>query len=239
MVFDRDELAERRKIPDVKESFDLGKENDTITPNIWPPETDLPGFRDFFVRFYETCYELEVRLLEAVSIGLGVETDYLTSFHKEKDNQIRLLHYPSVDAELFESGRAECIGAHSDFGTMTILFQDEVGGLMVEDMHEKEKFVEAPFIPGTVVVNVGDFLMRWSNDQLKSTIHTVRTPPVKDSSVSKVRMTEDRYSIPYFIVADRDKVIDCIPSCHGPQTPKKYEPISCSEYIDMRMNALY
>lgn len=240
MVFDVAGIAEQRKIPDVKESFEMGREDDERTPNIWIPDEALPGFRTFLVGFYETCYTVELELLRLIAVGMGLDESFFLDYHKKKDNQLRLLHYPPVEEELLRRGKADRIGAHSDFGTMTMLFQDEVGGLEVEDIHMKGKFNPAPYVPGTIVVNIGDFLMRWSNDELKSTLHRVRAPPlVEASDASGGRITRARYSIPYFVSADREKTIDCIPGCFGPDRPKKYEPINSRDYIDMRMNATY
>jgi isopenicillin N synthase-like dioxygenase len=129
---------------------------------------------------------------------------------------------------------------------MTLLLQDSIGGLEVEDIYEKDKFVPAPYIPGTIVVNIGDFLQRWSNDTLKSTLHRVRAPPlieVDDSEGTgekkKKRVTQARYSIPYFVTADREKTIDCLPGCWGLDRPKKYDAINARDYIEMRLNATY
>ncbi|KAJ5168647.1 uncharacterized protein N7482_004241 [Penicillium canariense] len=240
MVFDKDGIAEKRKTPDVKESFELGNENDERMPNIWIPDETLPGFRQFFTMFFETCYSVEQLLLRIIAVGMGLDEDYFVKYHQNKTNQCRLLHYPAVEEELLRLGKAERIAAHSDFGTMTILIQDEVGGLEVEDIHEKGKFNPAPYIPGTAVVNIGDLLMRWSNDELRSTLHRVRAPPLVDSDdASKGRMTRPRYSIPYFITPDREQIIDCLPGCYGPDRPKKYEPVKSRDYIAMRMNATY
>lgn len=240
MVFDKEEIAEKRKVPDVKESFELGSENDPVLTNIWPPEGTLPGFREFFSTFFEACYGPEELLLKTIAIGMGLDESFFVKHHTQKYYQIRLLHYPPVEEELLRRGEAERISAHSDYGTMTILFQDEVGGLEVEDIHEKGKFNPAPYIPGTAVVNIGDLLMRWSNDELKSTLHRVRAPPFVDGKdVSQGKMTRPRYSIPYFIGPDKDTLIDCLPGCFGPDRPKKYEPITSTDYISMRMNATY
>lgn len=235
MVFDQDSIADLRKCPDFKESFELGREDDEHTPNIWFPEEVLPGFRKFMTGFFETCYKVELDLLKAIALGMDLPEDFFREYHTKKDNQIRLLHYPPVEAELLRDGKMERIAAHSDFGTMTLLFQDQVGGLEVEDMHEKGKFNPAPFVPGTIVVNIGDFLQRWSNDTLKSTLHRVRAPPMTVEG-----MTKARYSIPYFVTADRDKTVDCLPGCYDEKArPKKYEPINAREYIEMRLNATY
>lgn len=123
---------------------------------------------------------------------------------------------------------------------MTILFQDKVGGLEVEDIAEKGKFNPAPYIPGTAIVNIGDLLMRWSNDELRSTLHRVGAPPsVKTDGGSETRTARPRYTIPYFISPDRDKVIDCLPGCCGPDRPKKYEPNTSRDYVTMRLDAIY
>ncbi|CAI7643926.1 gibberellin 20-oxidase [Penicillium manginii] len=240
MEFDKERIAEKRKTPDVKESFELGNESDERMPNIWIPEDILPGFRAFFTKFFEVCSGMEEVMLSTIAVGMGLEKNFFLEYHQNKTNQCRLLHYPAVEEDFLRLGKAERIAAHSDFGTMTILFQDQVGGLEVEDIHEKGMFNPAPYIPGTAVVNIGDLLMRWSNDELKSTLHRVRAPPLVDSpGESSGRITRPRYSIPYFISPDRDRVIDCVPGCYGPDRPKKYEPITSGDYISMRMNATY
>ncbi|KAF9890512.1 hypothetical protein FE257_005917 [Aspergillus nanangensis] len=241
MIFDDASIAEKRKTPDIKESFELGSETDPRMANIWIPEEVLPGFRAFFTGFFETCYQVEQQLLRLIALGMDLDEDFFINYHQDRTNQCRLLHYPAVEEELLRQGKAERIAAHSDFATMTILFQDEVGGLEVEDIHEKGKFNPAPYIEGAAVVNIGDLLMRWSNDELRSTLHRVRAPPLAESrdDLTTGRMTRPRYSIPYFVSPDRDKVIDCVPGCWGPDRPRKYEPTTGGEYIAMRMNATY
>lgn len=234
MVYDEASISELRKRPDVKESFELGREDDERTPNIWLPDDTLPGFREFMMRFFDTCYAVALDLLRAIALGMGLPEHFFAEYHTKRDNQLRLLHYPPVEAELLRTGTMERIAAHTDFGTMTLLFQDQVGGLEVEDVHEKGKFNAAPFIPGTIVVNIGDFLQRWSNDTLKSTLHRVRAPPAVEGG-----LTRARYSIPYFVTADREKMIDCIPGCCSEERPKRYEPINAREYIERRLNATY
>ncbi|KAH7920281.1 flavonol synthase/flavanone 3-hydroxylase [Leucogyrophana mollusca] len=240
MVFDPNELADiRSKALDFKESFDFGNEDSTRLQNIWPPEEDLPGFREQAVAFFKVCREFQTsKILPALALGMpGVPAGFFDQYHQQADNQVRLLHYPGAPAEAFLSGEKGRINAHTDFGTCTVLFQDDCGGLEVESPHEPGKFIPAPPIPGTVVFNIGDFLMRWSNDTLKSTLHRVRVPPQKDGVAGG--MIRERFSIPYFMGADRDKVVDCLPGCFGPNKPKRYEPINAGQYINMRLNATY
>jgi isopenicillin N synthase-like dioxygenase len=244
MVYDEESIGELRKVPDFKESFEIGRDGpDTKTPNIWIPEEDLPGFREFFTRFFDIGYEMEVQMLRAIAIGMGLPDEFFLAYHQRKDNQIRLLHYPPVEESLLNDGKMERIASHTDFGTMTMLFQDSVGGLEVEDIHEKGKFNPAPYIPGTIVVNIGDFLQRWSNDHLRSTLHRVRAPPLDETPQGAAdgaqKMTRARYSIPYFVTADHEKVIDTLPGCFSESNPKKYDPINSGEYISRRLNATY
>jgi isopenicillin N synthase-like dioxygenase len=237
MLFDRDALVERRKVPDVKESFEMGREDNAAMPNIWLPEPDLPGFRSFFNAFYARCHALELDLLRALALGLGLgpaDEDYFVRFHQRADNQTRILHYPPVPVACLRSAAAERCGAHSDFGTLTLLFQDRVGGLEVEHPRREGLFRPAPYIHGTAVVNAGDFLKMWTNDLLKSTLHRVRAPSVADDV-----MAPARYSIPYFCGPDTEKVVECAPGCYGPDRPKRYGPTTVGEYINKRMNAIY
>ncbi|KAL0565141.1 hypothetical protein V5O48_016891 [Marasmius crinis-equi] len=259
MIFDVEELASIRegKFPDFKESFDIGNETSPPRPgleNIWITDEDLPGFREFALDFYTACRSFQIeRLLPALSIGMGLDRGFFNEHHTDGENQLRLLHYPQGPAEVFESGEKGRIGAHTDFGTCTLLFQDDVGGLEVESPSEPGVFMPAPPIHGAVIFNIADLLMRWSNgnpsstffvllsltialDTLKSTSHRVRAPPRKAGGNGIV---PERFSIPYFMAADSKTVIDAIPGCWGPDRPKKYGPIGAQEYIDMRINAIY
>jgi len=244
MVFDQESISELRKAPDVKESFECGRENDSLYPNIWPDPAAIPRFSEFCLDYYWTARKTQINILHSIALGMGLDEEYFDPFHTDAQNQLRLLHYPSVEEDLLKSGKKERIAAHSDFGTLTMLVQDQCGGLEVEDPHSPGVFVPAPPVEGALIVNIGDFLMRWSNDTLKSTLHRVRAPPLKKESERKeddryVKMTQPRYSIPYFCGANRDVTIDCIPGCWSESNPKKYEPINAEEYIAMRLNATY
>ncbi|KAJ7464086.1 thymine dioxygenase [Mycena latifolia] len=236
-VYDVDAIAERRaQAPDAKESFECGREGDEVMPNIWLPEGVMPGFKEACLDFFWLYHHIELDILRALALGLGLPEEYFLEYHTTPDNQLRLLHYPSVPAEALQTEKIARIGQHSDFGSITLLLQDDVGGLEVEDPHMPGSFRPAPPVPGALVVNAGDFMMRWSNDTIRSTIHRVRAPPQAQSSDG---MIPDRYSIPYFCSADFGKVVDCIPGTWSAARPKKYEPISAQEYIMKRLAASY
>ncbi|KAJ8077579.1 hypothetical protein PM082_002011 [Marasmius tenuissimus] len=242
MVFDPEELVAIRKGKslDFKESFNVYDETCTAglgLENTWLPEEVLPGFRESALDYCRSCRAFQMeRLLPALSIGMGLDKGFFNEYHKDGANLLRLVHYPEAPAEVFESGEKGRIGAHTDYGTCTLLFQDDVGGLEVESPSEPGVFIPVPPIRGAAVFNISDLLMRWSNDTLKSTLHRVRALA---RSADDNGMTQKRFSIPYFIGADAKTIVDCIPGCWGPDKPKKYDPVNAAEYIDMRVRATY
>lgn len=155
---------ELRQVQDCKESYEVGSEGNKGQPPIWLPEDVLPGFREFETDFYWTCDKVSRNLLSALALGLGLDDPSLIlAPHSGHDNQLRLLHYPSIAAAEIEEQRAARMPAHTDWGSITLLFQDECGGLQVEDPRHEGEFVDATPMKGSLVMNVGDLLMRWSN----------------------------------------------------------------------------
>ncbi|KAI9367936.1 hypothetical protein BJX61DRAFT_537663 [Aspergillus egyptiacus] len=235
-----EEREKLREVPDVKEVYDIGSENNTSQPNQWLPENVLPGFREFMVQFYSDCDRVGRDVLRALAIGLDLaDADYLTKKHSGKDNQLRLLHYLPVPAEDLEKERVSRCAAHTDWSSITMLFQDDCGGLEVEDISRPGTFVPAPPVKNSIIMNVGDLLQRWSNDRLRSTNHRVSLPGLSDRIEGPNRMTRERYSIPYFMSPDDDTVIECIPSCMSDEDPAKYEPITRGDYNKMRAAMMY
>lgn len=235
MVFDKAEVEKLRQVPDVKESFEIGNEKNEKYYNIWPDGEDIPGFREFCLYYFKMNDITSKLFLRAIALGMNLDEEFFLPYHDESDNQLRLLHYPPTDEASLKSGKAERIAAHTDFGTLTMLLQDECGGLQVEDPVNKGAFIPAPYIKNSIVVNTGDFLMRWSNDQLKSTLHRVTNPPV-DSGTG---MSRARYSIPFFVSANKDKQVDALEGTYSGENPKKYKAITAGEYLDARLNATY
>lgn len=156
-----------REVVDWKESYEIGSEDNMEQPNVWLPEKILPGFREGMLEFYWACDEIARVVLRALALGVGLEEDddgeKLVGCHSGVNNQLRLLHYPAIAAAELESGRVARMPAHSDWSSVTLLFQDECGGLEVEDPRRPGRFVPVAPVEGACVVNVGDLLMRWSN----------------------------------------------------------------------------
>ncbi|KAF4944402.1 hypothetical protein FGADI_12712 [Fusarium gaditjirri] len=182
----------RAALPDLKESLEIGREDEPGYPNRWLEETgDLVGFRKDMLGFFEQCRQLHVEVMKAIAVGMGLDDRFFDSFVDAGDNTLRLLHYPAVQSNIFKMNPGTVrAGAHSDYGSITLLFQDARGGLQVKS--PTGQFVDATPIEGTVVVNAGDLLARWSNDTIKSTIHRVVEPPQKQAE-----SYPPRYSIAY------------------------------------------
>jgi len=120
-----------------------------------------------------------------------------------------------------------------------MLWQDDCGGLQVEDPNHAGKFIDVEPVEGALVMNIGDLMMRWSNDVLRSTSHRVTLPPLRDRIEGEARITRERKSIVYFLSSDPDLLIEVMSSCVDENRPAKYEPITQREYGAMRMRMLY
>ncbi|KAG6815489.1 hypothetical protein H0H93_009657 [Arthromyces matolae] len=143
-MYDTKDLAENRsKLQDVKESFESGREGDEAMPNIWPPEYVLPGFRKACLDFFWDAFQLQKDILRALAVAFDLDETYFLKFHTKPDNQLRLLRYPSIPSEALRTNQITRIDGHSDFGSITtqILFQDDVGGLEVEDPNNPGSFL--------------------------------------------------------------------------------------------------
>jgi isopenicillin N synthase-like dioxygenase len=205
--------------------------------------------------FYWTCFEGANKILRALALGIGLDEGHLLKFHSGHYNQLRLLHYPPIPARAIEESKMARMPAHTDWSSMTMLFQDDCGGLQVEDPNVPGKFVGVDPVEGALVMNVGDLLMRWSNgrrrraaqsiladyllDYLRSTSHRVILPPLQDRFTGDERLTRARYSIPYFVTTDPDLVVECLPSCIDDKNGAKYEPITQRDYSNMRARMQY
>src|SRR5690242_10339124 len=155
----------------------MGSAQDSLVDNLWIPEDSLPGFRSFMESFYEKAFKIEMHLLSALAIALGISEDHLKGLHNRAENEFRLLHYPAVPASELADGSATRIAEHTDFGTITMLFQDSVGGLQVEDQTQPGVFRSVESSKSTdIILNIGDSLQRLTNDTFRAACHRVTYP---------------------------------------------------------------
>ncbi|KAF2140770.1 uncharacterized protein K452DRAFT_327536 [Aplosporella prunicola CBS 121167] len=242
--FGGDVDALRAAVPDLKESLEIGREGEEGRPNLWPDGVDDQGreFRELMVGFWEACKELHREVLRALALGMGIREDWFDVYTARGDNTLRLLHYPEVDASVFRrsDGQEQVrAGEHTDYGSLTLLIQDDRGGLQI--LSPRGTFIDATPVADTIVVNAGDLLARWSNDTIQSTKHRVVEPPVRSSSSGSgdaPARHPARYSVAYFCNPDFDKLIEAIPGTFE-ETGRRYESVVAGEYLAMRLGATY
>lgn len=226
--------------PDIKETMEIGREGVEGMPNQWPDrfgDDEGKKFTEVMKSFFLTCKELHVQIMRAIALGMGYEENFFDEYTKDGDNTLRLLHYPPVLKSVVKAGQVRA-GAHSDYGSITLLFQDDTGGLEV--MSPKETWVRAIPIKDTVVINAGDLLARWSNETIKSTRHRVVQPKEAEGKEDDGKdMYDTRYSVAYFCNPDFTKWIEALPGTYKDETDKKYTGINSGDYLAMRLASTF
>ena len=218
---------------DLKESFNFAWPFEPGDPEVlagkpligvnqWP--VGETAWRKIVSDYYGGVFEVGQRVLEGFALALGAPRDFFRGMYKRPLVRTRLLHYPPQPPE---AGAGQFGAApHTDWGCMTLLWQDDIGGLEVQN--RSDQWIAAPYIEGTFVVNIGDMLARWSNDLFVSTPHRV----VNASG-------RERYSIPMFYDPDFDTLVECLPNCSGQGNPPKYPRTVAGEYITQKYDDAY
>lgn len=217
---------------DLKESFVYGLEiaeddpdflagNGMVVPNRWPAA--MPELKDALYPYFTQAVECGRALLGGFALGMDLPQDSFRRSWRKNISRGAALYYPPQPPDL---GREQFgVAPHTDFGVLTVLWQDDSGGLQVLD--KQKQWVTAHPIPGTLVVNVGDLLARWTNDGFASTPHRV------------INTTgHARYSMPVAVDPDHDTLIDPRVVCAPGETPR-YEPITCGDYLNWRFNKAF
>jgi len=171
--------------------------------------------------YLNVMLDLSARMMGGIALSLDLPEQYFAGFCNDAMATVRLLHYPPQPAGARPGQKGA--GAHTDFGGLTLLRQDNVGGLQVWDQ-ASDGWIHADPLPGTYVVNLGDMISRWTNDRYRSTIHRV----VNASG-------RERYSVPFFYTGNYAHKVECIPTCLGPGETPKYPPIT----VEAHMREMY
>jgi len=214
--------------PDRKESYQMTRPH--MEP-LFPSEEQLAGFKTFMQDFETRCWELAMRVLSCFAEKLGFDREFFTRAHDPASDTyqstLRILHYPALPPGVAAEPGVWRAGAHTDFDCLTLLFQRTgQGGLQVCPGNDLEAQEWTSVVPSddAITCNIGDMLMRWSDDQLLSNFHRVRMPGVGE-------YTGPRYSMPFFAQANREVLIE---------TPQgTYPPITAADYILERIRANY
>lgn len=213
---------------DSKEVFKIGLElpaddpdfiNGIIMygPNTWP--RDLPGFRETIYSYYQEMSALSKELFRLFALAIGIDEHFFDDKIDKPMAQLNLIRYPAHEGEPRVG-----IGAHSDYECLTLLAQDNNGGL--EARNAAGDWIAVPPIEGTFVVNIGDMMARWTNDRFASTIHRVYN-----------RSSNERYSMPFFCGCNYHTLVSCLPHCSSSDNPPHYPDTFAGEHLVGRLDA--
>lgn len=230
-----EERLDAAKPGDMKEAFNIGWELPPNHPeviagkpfrgvNVWPVAESLPGFRSTMLAYFDACHQLGIQLHRALTHDLGVAESFFDDKLDQPLATLRLLHYPPRP-DRFKPGQIGA-GEHTDYGNITLLATDDAGGLEVRT--RDGQWMSPPNIPGALICNIGDCLMRWTNDVYLSTPHRVVNP-----------VGRERYSVAFFLDPNPDAVVACLPSCMSSENSAKYPVTTGAAYLKERLDATY
>lgn len=189
--------------------------------NQWPE--NLAGFRETVLAYQAALEKLALSLVPLYALALDLPADWFDDTFRDPMYTLRMSHYPKVEVvEENEFGLAP----HTDTSFMTLLAQNKVPGLSIR--LPNGKWVDAPALEGSFLVNGGDMLRRWTNERFLATPHRVIN-----------RSGQERYAIPFFFDCNYRAVMECLPTCTGPGNPPKYEPMAYPEYMVWYRNLNY
>jgi len=191
--------------------------------NNWPTEPN--GFHRAWVDYYYSMERLGASVMQMFAAALQLPVEYFSRFHTHHISALRANYYPQNNASPLPGQKRA--GAHSDYGSVTILRPDpDVGGLEIR--LPSGEWLAAPMLEDTFVINIGDMLARWTNDRWVSTLHRVVNP---ENGAGR------RQSIAYFQVPNFDAEIRCIPTCVAEGETEKYSPVEAGPYLMNRFRS--
>ena len=209
------------KPADLKETFTMRDVlRHALDADRWPSAS----FRDLMQSFYGACLEGAYRMQRVLAAALGAEREFFVRYHNGENCTLRLLHYPASGVDEVAESQLGA-GAHTDYGLLTLLFQDDVGGLEVRDSNGSWQPVD--YVEDAIVINSGDLLERWTNGRYRSTLHRVR-PKIGE---------QERYSIAMFVDPDSATPVEVLGSCMSADNPARYGSITAGEHLLERIAA--
>lgn len=194
---------------------------------------------------YQELQNISLQIVAAIEVGLSLEAGALVSRCCPAASEIRMNRYPPVSTERLADGRVKRTWPHTDFGIITLLFQDHVGGLELEDRTRPGTFVPVTPVkvgPGQkseMVVNISDTFQRWTNGVIKAGLHQVSAPPAYKAAAAPNGILPERHSCVFFFKATRDTSAGPLPEFVTAEYPAQYDEITALEYQQRMTKELY
>ncbi len=218
---------------DLKESFSIGPSDvpdepyyrcaaagPHFAPNVWP--SGIAGFEQAYREYFAAMSTLAQSLMRIFALALGLPETFFDDKIDKHISMFRSLSYPDLKGAV-EPGQMRA-GAHTDYGSLTIVKPDNaLGGLQARN--RQGEWVNVPFVEGGFAVNIGDLMMQWTNDQWISTLHRVVNPPT-DSPADN-----GRQSLVFFHQPNYDALIECLPGCCSATNPPRHAPVTSGDNL--------
>lgn len=232
-------VEQERALPDISETYTVNRLGEPgglalppdadpalRSPNRWPA---LPGFAEAYKNYYAAMEMLAADIMRLFALALDLPEDWFEEKIRHHMTNLTANFYPQQPVPPAPGQLRK--GMHSDWGSLTILYQDDgPGGLQVLD--KDGQWLDVPVIEGSFVVNIGDLMAIWTNNRWVSTVHRVVNPPRELAG-------RERYSVPFFHQPSYDALIECIPTCTGPDNPPRHQPVRSGDYIIGKFSRAY
>lgn len=220
--------------PDLFEAFNVGVENaptdptldakalaEFFAPNIWPSTPS--GFRAAVMRYFDAAAAQAAALLEIFAVALGEDRTFFQQFTQHSTDTMRINFYRRSPGEDEPREGQQRMGAHTDYGMVTVLYADSVPGLEILGPDGQWQ----GYVPsrGSLLINLGDLMAQWTNDTWRSSLHRVVPPPRHVDGPSL------RRSVAFFRDGDYDALVSVLPSCSSADNPPKYQPVRAGEHL--------
>ena len=222
---------------DLKETIDSGIEHDELHPEViagtplhGPNQLPTsPSFRAAWQKYFDEAAEASLRAHRGVAVALGLPSTWFEDLGREFGDpfmyHLRMLHYPPTSRVTPAPGQPGC-GTHTDYGSVTVLTDDGIGGLQVQA--RSGEWIDITVPDQHAVVNLGDLMAIWTNDRYVSNPHRVVSPP-----------SVDRYSIPFFVEPGFHTRVECIPTCQSSENPPRHDPMVAGPYLLSRFDGTH
>jgi isopenicillin N synthase-like dioxygenase len=215
--------------PDLFEAFNVGPEpappdlasRPEFAPNIWP--ADPASLRPALLVYFQEVVALCHRITRLLALALDVDEWFFEDKTDHSTNTIRVNHYERSPGERDPLEGQQRMGAHTDYGIITVLYADPVPGLQI--VGPGGRWYDVQPAGGALLCNLGDLLAEWTNDRWRSTLHRVVPPPRSQTGPAV------RRSVAFFHDGNFDAVIRCLPTCCSAQNPARYPPVVAGEHL--------
>lgn len=220
--------------PDLFEAFNVGPDLvDHVDPfyahdpfgffadNVWPDEP--AAMRPAVVEYFEEARRVAGELTDVFAVALGLADGWFRPHVDRSTTTMRVIHYERRPQDPPPAPEQMRMGAHTDYGIVTVLYADQVPGLQI--LGPDGQWHDVVPMPGALLVNLGDLTAQWTNDRWRSTLHRV-VPPPNDASGGALRR-----SVAFFFDGNYDALVECVPTCTSADDPPKYAPVVAGEHL--------